>query len=172
MRSKFIAFAGPPCSGKSTTGAMLAELLSLNFVETDLLVEETAGKPISWIFSNLGEAAFRTLEKNAVREALSKKPCVIALGGGTLLDHETRELVESHCIVFTLWAPPETLVSRNNGDRPLAASEEMFAMLLKGREEHYASLPGRICTHGKTPGQVAMTILEMLRKEDPARWSP
>lgn len=172
MRRKFIALAGPPCSGKSAAGAKIAELVSLDFVETDLLVEEASGVSISRIFSTRGEAAFRTLEKEAVRKALSRKPCVIALGGGTLLDSETRTLVESKCTIFTLWASPETLASRNRGGRPLAASEEMFTRLLKEREEHYASLPRRLCTGEKTPGQVAMAILEMLRKEDPALWSP
>lgn len=168
MKHQLIAIAGPPCSGKSASGAILAELLSVNFLETDHLVEETQGRTISWIFKNLGEAAFRALENQAVKKAVSSKALVIALGGGTLLDLNTRKLVEAQCRIFTLWATPETLVSRNTGGRPLAVSEEMLYRLLRERKEHYASLPGRLCTDGKTPRQVATIIAGILRKEDPS----
>jgi len=168
MRNLFIAIAGPPCSGKSTSGAILAKLLSLDFAETDDLIEKSSERSIGWIFSNLGEKVFRAREKNAVEKILSGNGCVVALGGGTLLDRDTRNLVESRCRIFTLWAPLETLVARNTGGRPLAATESMFRQLLCHREEHYASLPGRLCTQGMTPEEVAIAMARILRKEDPA----
>jgi len=171
MKSQLTALAGPPCSGKSTAGTILAELLSVRFCETDRMVESSLGKPISWIFHNLGEKAFRTAEKQAVEKALAHEPCVIALGGGTLLNTCTRKLVESRCRLFTLWASPETLARRNTGERPLAASNCMFQALLLERRKHYESLPGRVSTEGRTPRMVAELIAELLRKEDPVLWS-
>lgn len=174
MKHKVIALAGPPCSGKSSSGRKLAELLSVEFVETDAEVEAALGKTIEWLFENHGEAAFRAAEKRAVQKLIMKytlSGAVISLGGGTLLDSETSELVRSKCTLFTLWTPFETLLARNTGGRPLAVSDGQFRALLLKRKDHYQSLPGRISTEGLTPCQIAETIAGILRKEDPALWS-
>ncbi len=173
MRTRLIALAGPPCSGKSASGAILAGITGGVFLETDREVEEALGKTIPEIFSTLGEEVFRMAEAEAVRRILEEDQlpgAVVALGGGTLLNRETRELVEARCRVFTLTAPVETLVVRNRGGRPLAATEEQFRELLRRRGEHYASLGNPVNTEGRTPEETAMIIAGMLRKEDPARW--
>ena len=58
---------GPPGAGKSTVGPLLAALLGAEFAETDALVEEAAGKPVSDIFITDGEPVFRELERTARR---------------------------------------------------------------------------------------------------------
>ena len=65
---------GPPGAGKSTVGPLLAALLGAEFTETDALVEEAAGKPVSDIFITDGEPAFRDLERAAVAWALGQHP--------------------------------------------------------------------------------------------------
>lgn len=173
MRTSFIALIGPPCSGKSASGAILAGIMGGVFLETDREIEKALGKTIPEIFRDLGEEAFRSAEAKAVRSILesnSFRRAVVALGGGTLLHRETREMVEARCRVFTLTAPVETLVERNRGGRPLAATEEQFRELLERRAEHYASLRNQVNTEGRTPEETALEIAGMLRKEDPARW--
>ena len=62
---------GPPGAGKSTVGPLLADLLGAEFLDTDSVVEEMAGKPVSDIFISDGEAAFRELERTAVASTIA-----------------------------------------------------------------------------------------------------
>ena len=72
-------------SGKSTIGARLADRLWLKFVDTDDLVVKKAGKSIAEIFAADGEARFREIEIEAVREALAMEEHVVSLGGGAVM---------------------------------------------------------------------------------------
>jgi len=91
---------GPPGAGKSTVGPLLAALLGAEFAETDQLVEAAAGKPVSDIFVADGEPAFRDLERAAVARALAEHPGIVALGGGAVLDPQTRERLTGHRVVY------------------------------------------------------------------------
>ncbi|GAB3671596.1 shikimate kinase [Actinocorallia lasiicapitis] len=91
---------GPPGSGKTTIGTGLAEALDVPFRDTDADVELLAGKPISDIFIDDGEQAFRALERQAVAEALTAHAGVLALGGGAILDPATQRLLEDHQVVY------------------------------------------------------------------------
>jgi len=81
---------GPPGSGKTTVGRLLADKLGVPFRDTDHDVEATAGKPIGEIFIDDGEERFRELERAAVHAALTEHDGVLALGGGAVLDTETQ----------------------------------------------------------------------------------
>ncbi|KQW43148.1 shikimate kinase [Nocardioides sp. Root1257] len=87
-------------SGKTTVGGLVAERLGTDLRDTDHDVEATAGRPISEIFVDDGEAAFRALERAAVAEALVTHDGVLALGGGAVLDPGTRDLLAGHDVVF------------------------------------------------------------------------
>lgn len=91
---------GPPGSGKSTIGTLLAASLGVEFRDTDADVELKAGKPIGDIFLEEGEQHFRALEREAVREALAASEGVLALGGGAILAEETQELLAGHRVVY------------------------------------------------------------------------
>ncbi len=91
---------GPPGAGKSTVGRLLASLLGTEFVDTDSVVEEAAGKPVSDIFISDGEAAFRVLECAAVARMLATHRGVLALGGGAVLDSGTRRLLAGQWVVY------------------------------------------------------------------------
>ena len=71
----------------------LARALQLQRRDTDADVEHAAGKPISEIFVDDGEAAFRALERDAVAAAIAEHPGVLALGGGAILDPATQSLL-------------------------------------------------------------------------------
>ncbi len=66
-----IVLVGVPGAGKSTVGQLLSERLDLDFVDTDLVIEQRAGKSISDIFVQDGEPVFRSLEKQVVADASS-----------------------------------------------------------------------------------------------------
>jgi shikimate kinase len=100
VTSPVAVLIGPPGAGKSTVGPLLAALLGAEFTETDAMVEETAGKPVSDIFITDGEPAFRGLERAAVAAALSQHPGIVALGGGAVMDPQTRQRLAGHRVVY------------------------------------------------------------------------
>ena len=91
---------GPPGAGKSTVGVLLAERLAVGFLDTDASVEAVAGKPVSEIFIEDGEPAFRALERQAVAAAIAGHDGVISVGGGAVLDPGTRALLAGQSVVY------------------------------------------------------------------------
>jgi shikimate kinase len=91
---------GPPGAGKTTVGLLVAALLGAEFLDTDDVVEQMAGKPVSDIFIADGEAAFRELERAAVARSLASHQGVLALGGGAVMDPATRELLAGQRVVY------------------------------------------------------------------------
>jgi shikimate kinase len=87
-------------SGKTTVGAELAARWGVELRDTDADVEQVAGKPVSEIFVDDGEAAFRELERAAVALALAEHSGVVAVGGGAVMADETRVALAGHRVVF------------------------------------------------------------------------
>jgi len=99
-------------SGKSTIGPILANVLGYAFVDLDETIEARAGKPVQRIFSEEGEAAFRTLEAETLRETAAQERVVVALGGGALIHEDTLPWVLAHGVVVYLRVPLDELVQR------------------------------------------------------------
>jgi shikimate kinase len=95
-----VVLVGPPGAGKSTTGRLVAAGLGVGFRDTDADVEAAVGKPISEIFVDDGEAAFRVLETAAVAAALDAHDGVLSLGGGAVMSEETRARLAGRFVVF------------------------------------------------------------------------
>ena len=91
---------GPPGSGKSTVGPLLAAALGVTFRDTDDDIVARAGRAISDIFADDGEPAFRALEEEAVATALAEHDGVLSLGGGAPLSPGTRARLQDHIVVF------------------------------------------------------------------------
>ncbi len=91
---------GPPGAGKTTVGVLLAELLGVSFTDTDTQIEAVAGKPVSDIFVEDGEPAFRELERAAVARALASTEGVVAVGGGAVLDPHTQQRLAGRPVVY------------------------------------------------------------------------
>jgi len=100
MTSPVAVLIGPPGAGKSTVGPLLAALLGSEFAETDAMVEAAAGKPVSDIFISDGEPAFRAMERDAVAWALEHHTGIVALGGGAVMDPQTRQRLARHRVVY------------------------------------------------------------------------
>ena len=95
-----VVLVGPPGSGKSAVGRRLAGRLGLPFRDTDSDVEADQGRSIADIFVDDGEAAFRAMESAAVAAAVADHRGVLALGGGAVLDSQTRLLLRGLPVVY------------------------------------------------------------------------
>nr|WP_030484197.1 shikimate kinase [Nocardioides aequoreus] len=87
-------------AGKSTVGQELAQQWQVDFRDTDSDIEAAEGCTVQDIFVDLGESAFRAMEREAVARALAEHDGVLALGGGAPVDPDTRALLAGHRVVF------------------------------------------------------------------------
>jgi integrase/recombinase XerD len=81
--------------GKTHVGRKLADKLKLPFKDSDRIIEEKAGRPVTEIFEVYGEEKFRQAERNSILEILAGEPCILATGGGAVLNDETRKAIHS-----------------------------------------------------------------------------
>ena len=158
-----VVLVGAPGAGKTTVGRLLAKSLGVGFRDTDDDVERTAGKPISDIFLDDGEPAFRALERAAVAEALAGHDGVLALGGGAVTDPDTRSLLTDHRVVF-LDVGLADAASRIglNRDRPLLLGNpraHLKRQLDERRPLYVEVATVTVDTAGRTPQQVAEEVL-------------
>lgn len=157
---------GPPGSGKSTVGPLLAGLLGVEFAETDSLVAQRAGKPVGDIFVEDGEEAFRVLERSAAGEAVAALRGVLALGSGSVLSPATRNLLAGQRVVYLETGFPA--VARRSGldgpHPPLPGNPRgRLRQLLEERRPLYAGLAWlTVTTDGREPQQVAGEIAAAL----------
>ncbi len=113
-----IIITGPKCSGKSTVGQRLAEALRIPFIESDRFLEELylretgAERSCREICALEGEAAFRDWEKKTVSELSNEQWCVIATGGGTMMDARSRTMLLKDSVAIVLKAPIHLLWER------------------------------------------------------------
>ncbi|MFL6051525.1 MAG: shikimate kinase [Actinoallomurus sp.] len=157
---------GPPGSGKTTIGELLAARLGVAFRDTDHDVEATAGKPIGEIFVDDGEEHFRELERAAVRDALATHDGVIALGGGAVLDPETQADLADHRVVY-LQVGLSDAVKRVGlaSARPLLVlnPRSQFRKLMEERRPIYERLAAlTVETDDRQPADVADEIVKGL----------
>ena len=143
---------GPPASGKSTLAKKIAVATGWRLVDLDAEIVKQAGRSIPEIFAAEGEKGFRAIEKECLRRVCDGgtdpysggtdpvQAQVVALGGGALLDDESRRLAEVAGRVIVLDCSVETLKSRlTGGDRPLSADTAKLEALMAARKAHYAS---------------------------------
>ncbi len=133
---------GLPGSGKSRLGERLGELLCVPHIDTDRLVEENAGKPVTDIFRDGGESLFRSLEADAVRNCLGS-PGVVSLGGGAVETAAVREALSGQHVIWVDAEHSELLRRvRRNSNRPLLKEDPSRALheLRKRREPLFSQV--------------------------------
>ncbi|TDQ58119.1 shikimate kinase [Mesocricetibacter intestinalis] len=116
-----IFLVGPMGAGKSTIGRQLAQLLSMEFIDSDNEIEQRAGADIGWIFDIEGEEGFRKREARIINELTQKQGIVLSTGGGAVLSKETRNHLSARGIVVYLQTTVDKQFERTQRDkkRPL-----------------------------------------------------
>lgn len=156
-----IVLVGPMGAGKSRVGSRLASSLGVPFIDTDQRIVERHG-PIDDIFAREGEAVFRAKEREVVAEAL-REPAVVSLGGGAVLDAQTRADLADLAVVW-LQVSAEAVAPRlRGGTRPLLAEGglERWIRIRDERRPLYAEVAGlAIDTSRRSVARIVADITE------------
>jgi shikimate kinase len=115
--SPSVVLVGPMGAGKTKVGRRVARLLGVDFVDTDKTIVAEHG-PITQIFEQHGEPAFRALERAAVVDALAGAG-VVSLGGGAVLDPATRDDLAGRRVVLLTVSARAVEGRLGQGKRPL-----------------------------------------------------
>ncbi|WP_030192726.1 shikimate kinase [Streptomyces sp. NRRL S-87] len=165
-----VVLVGPMGSGKSTVGALLAERLGAPYRDTDADIVAAQGREISEIFVDEGEPYFRQLEKAAVATAVAEHRGILALGGGAVLDEDTRALLAGQPVVYLSMDVEEAVRRVGLGAaRPLLAvnPRRQWRELMEARRHLYTDVARvEVATDNRTPEEVAEAILDALELKD------
>jgi shikimate kinase len=137
LGGRSIVLVGMMGAGKSSIGRRLASRLGIPFIDADAEIESAAGMTIPEIFEKHGEPYFRAGEARVIARLLDNGPQVLATGGGSVMDPQTRALIGQKGISIWLKADIDVLLKRTKrrNDRPLV---EKIKDLLPVREPIYA----------------------------------
>ena len=162
MRIFLTGFMG---AGKTAVGRRLAQRLGLPFLDLDREIETRAGRSIPELFRERGEAAFRTLEADALTAASRGERRVIATGGGIVERASNRETMRRSGRVLWLDVPFDTLLRRLAGgaaDRPLFRDPDQARRLYESRLDAYRRCDLRIEVG---PEDVADAVAERVERQ-------
>jgi shikimate kinase len=156
-------------TGKTSVGKCLATMTQYDFMDLDAVIEEEAGISIPQIFASQGEPAFRKLESLMVERVAEKTGCVIATGGGTIVNPQNLEKLKCCGVVITLAADISTILHRvgSGDDRPMLKSADRLQRiqsLMEQRASAYAQADMMVDTSTLSIDEVAQGILNRLRE--------
>lgn len=112
-----IVLMGHRCTGKSSVGMLVADMLRVPFYDTDEMIRRRTGRTVAEIVQAGGWPAFRAAERETIRELAGVDGSVIALGGGTPLDPENADILKRNGFFVWLSAGSEIIVRRLEGGR-------------------------------------------------------
>ncbi len=152
-----LVLVGMPGSGKSTVGAILAKKTGRKLVDLDEEIARRSGMTIPQIFQTRGEAAFRDLETQVIRELAGTTSAILPTGGGAILRDENVTALKQNGRLFFLDRPLEALLP--TADRPLGDSREKIAALYAARYDRYLAVSDEHILVHSTPERAAADVL-------------
>jgi shikimate kinase len=168
-KKRNVVLCGFMATGKSSVGKQLAALLGYEFLDMDAIIEAETGMPIPEIFSSQGEPAFRALECQVVEQVAQRNKCVIATGGGTIVNPKNLENLKRSGIVIALTADPQTILLRTGSgeSRPMLGEGDRMQRILALMEQRsaaYTMADMTVDTSSHSIQEVAEIIIQRLRE--------
>jgi len=168
---KNIYLIGFMATGKTAVGKFLARRLKKQFIDLDGRIEEKEGMRIVDIFAKKGEAYFRQAEKQAVKEIALLSDCIVACGGGVVIDPDNVVLLKKSGTLICLTADVATIIARSSGtkQRPLlnvGNPQEKILELLEKRKAFYKQADYEIDTSPCSVEDVAEKIINIIGKKN------
>lgn len=166
-----IVLIGMPGAGKSTVGVMLAKQTCRSFIDTDVLIQTSQGRPLQDIVDREGHLALRDIEEKIILQ-LDCGNCVIATGGSAVYSPSAMAHLSRHGIVVHLHADLPVLEQRiqDLDTRGLAKRpDQTFRELFEERSPLYAKYAGITIECGTLGHEaVCARIIEALKKKHPS----
>lgn len=168
---------GLPGSGKSTIGRRLAKAMGLTLLDTDAVIEARTGHTIAEIFATEGEAGFRRIEEEVIRDAIETHDGILSLGGGAVTTAGVRDALSGQTVVYLEISAAEG-IRRTSGStvRPLLAGPdraEKYRELMNERMPLYRRAATiRVNTNRRNPGAVVRYIASRLENPEQRRRRP
>jgi shikimate kinase len=164
-----IVLVGFMGAGKTAVGHLLSGRLGLPFADSDLIIEQRAGRPIRQIFAEDGEPAFRALEHQVIADLLDGPDLVLAVGGGAAEHPRTRERLATVPVVY-LQVGYDQAMARCGGDadpqsRPLLARPDLAATYQRRLPLYAAIATLTVGTDGRRPEAISEDIAARLIAE-------
>ncbi|MGC8530029.1 MAG: shikimate kinase [Leptospirillia bacterium] len=164
---RFVVFVGPRGSGKTTLGHALGRVLDAPVYDTDRMVEDLAGEPLSRLWEREGEEAFRNVESRALTALLTLSPGVVSTGGGIVVRPENRQKLRKLGYVIYLHVSEEQLLTRLSGGserrprlRQGISLEEEVRQVIRERDPLYREVADHVLSVGGA--SIAITLEEIL----------
>ena len=157
-------------TGKSTVGRQVARQMNFEFLDSDHEIERLQGQPVSKIFAERGEAAFRAMEREFIERGHPASGCIVACGGGLVVPPGMLELLRSRGVVICMHAPIETILKRTLHaiHRPLLQvedPEQRLRELYAQREELYRRTGTMVLTDKRPLREIVAHVLRVYRHE-------
>ena len=168
MKNDKIYLVGFMAAGKTTVARALAARLRWRAEDIDELIEARERRPVADIFAKNGEPYFRAAEREILKLLLPLRHVVVATGGGTFMDPESRSAINIDGVSVWLDVPFEELVARipSDGRRPLAADRVQMERLFALRLSAYSAAHLRVDASGIHAEDVAERVLDALERDN------
>ncbi len=156
-----IGFMG---AGKTTVGRHLARLLGWDFLDLDEEIVAREGRSIPQIFAGEGEAYFRRRETEVLGSLRGRARLVVACGGGTYAQADSRRLIDRLGPAVWIQVPLEVALRRCAGlsERPLLKDTAQAEALYRRRLPSYRDAALRVDSEGLSAEEVAERIAGLL----------
>lgn len=157
-------------TGKSAIGRQIAKKQKMEYIDSDSAIEKITGKSVRDIFAQDGESYFRELERKFVESGHSERGCIVACGGGLILQTEMIDILKSKGVLICLFASASTILKRtfHNRNRPLLNvenPEKKINDLLSERESTYLQAGTGLYTDNRSIAEIVEHALRIYQKQ-------